>query len=105
MTYFIASSSSLPADIHAVRRTASQEIDSPAPEFLTAPVRAPVQTGARRSVLAAGDGQARPDADHGQAAGAADQLEPPRGAGQPGAGGARHERPGAVRDHRDADED
>src|SRR6202034_4088408 len=127
MTYFIASSSSLPADSHALRRTASQEIDSSAPEISAAPVltlsrpgqagsergkpdldRAgrvetgdPVRTGTGRLVLAAGDGQGRPYADHGQTAGATDQLEPPRGAGKPGAGGARRECPGAVTDHRD----
>jgi hypothetical protein len=43
MTYFIASSSSLP-DSHALRRTASQEIDSSTPEILTSPVPEPVQT-------------------------------------------------------------
>src|SRR6266851_8644652 len=37
MTYFIASSSSLP-DSHALRRTTSQEIDSSTPEILTSPV-------------------------------------------------------------------
>src|SRR5574341_889049 len=37
MTYFIASSSSLPQDGDAVRRTASQEIDSSIPENLAAP--------------------------------------------------------------------
>src|SRR6266516_1713696 len=37
MTYFIASSSSLP-DSHALRRTASHEIDSSTPEILSFPV-------------------------------------------------------------------
>src|SRR6266498_2932754 len=43
MTYFIASSSSLP-DSHAVRRTTSQEIDSSTREILTSPVLELVQT-------------------------------------------------------------
>ena len=44
------------------------------------------------SVFAAGEGEAGPDADHGQAARPADHLEPPGGAGQPAPGPCR--RPG-----------
>src|SRR6266568_7213969 len=65
MTYFIASSSSLP-DSHALRRTTSQEIDSSTPEILTSPVLELVQTSFLlvRPGLTRQDGRRSPIADH-----------------------------------------
>jgi AcrR family transcriptional regulator len=45
----------------------------------------------------AGQGQAGTNADHHDAAGSADDLQTPRGAGKPAAGGARDDGPDAVR--------